>query len=118
VRRESSLPWARDEALDLYRELERESNEAGWLLAMYGSVLTAEEGRDLDLIAVARRPSASTQWLRSAVERRLGPVDEVDRYRSVVDGSLAVCWRSKSGRIIDVKFVAGDPQVDYALRQP
>lgn len=79
-----------EQALVRYRLLLPVAERSGYLLSIYGSVLTGQ-GRDLDLIAVPFRERVSPDTLVRLISESVGE-SWVQRYDSVL-GRLSCVWK-------------------------
>lgn len=57
----ATTTWTIDQARQLADHIDRRVRPLGYLVALYGSVLTQGQGRDLDLLLVPWRPNTDPQ---------------------------------------------------------
>lgn len=89
--------WTLAQATEFVREHEPWFRREGWLLSIYGSVLSGA-GRDLDLIAVNWRPDATPP---SHMALQLGmPIQEPETSLMGARCFLVGC----GGRLVDLQF--------------
>jgi hypothetical protein len=94
--------WTLDDAKQCWAVLDRVAHQAGYLLAIYGSVLRGW-GTDLDLLAVPWRPSASDpETLLELMAAAVEGTPDGPTYEGSMD-TRAVVIQLRNGRLIDVQ---------------
>lgn len=103
-----------NEARGIITRLKPKVEPLGYLIALYGSLLTSRtgEGNDIDLLFVPWREGVSAQACLSVIEIELKP-KKVARGKSLMT-ELTVLIELEGGVFIDLQFrAAPDPNVEY-----
>lgn len=97
----SERPATIEAAQLLCQQLNATAHHAGYMVALYGSVLTNGRGRDIDLLAVPWRYGASEQLLLDAF-RALGCIECGSRYHGAM-GTASTLLRTPDGLLVDLQ---------------
>lgn len=94
--------WTLDKAQHVMRGIELAAQRTGYYAAMYGSVLTHGEGRDLDIVMVPWRHSCSYESALTGILSLYGG-HIVDSYIGAMDTrSYVIMLRDKY--LLDIQF--------------
>lgn len=95
-------PWDIGAAVAQFALMAETAEAHGYLLAVYGSVVKAGVGRDLDLLAVPKIVGAYPAGLIRAFVMRCG-MTEIGPLEDGV-AALSAILRSRDGRIVDLQI--------------
>lgn len=109
------MKWTLQEALPVIKKITEEMNRHGYMVALYGSVLTKGEGRDLDLQFIPKRHkheiTASCVWIFARLTA-LFDADFSKQNNKIYSGLLGTKSNTillPDGRIIDIVI---QPSID------
>jgi hypothetical protein len=107
----STHPATLNDALAFVRGFTRLASSHGYMLAIYGSTVLSEAGRDVDVIAVPWRPHASPSAFVAALLSDGGFVQIGEVYRGAMETySVNLVRRHEKHPVIDLQIreVAGN----------
>ncbi len=105
--RDSYTPWLFRDALEFVEAAQLPAAQHGFVVAMYGSVLTGGRGQDLDLLAVAGPNGGLSPHLIFAQLGYLSGIREVLVAGIVAGETCGFVWVDDRGRLIDLSVVRG-----------
>ena len=90
------------EAKEILLDIDRDFRFYGWILCLYGSVLSGR-GRDIDLLAVPWRPMADVEAACRSLMNRQKATQVGLEYRGLM-GTRSFLFLTEDGLILDVQF--------------
>jgi hypothetical protein len=100
---EFRYPWRLHEAAAIAAGLRFDCQRSGWLLAIYGSVLSGG-GRDLDLMAVPWRPNPCPPHMMLEMMARALNAERLGDIYTGLMGTRSQLLRMNNGLLIDIQF--------------
>lgn len=98
---QSKAGWTIAEAQSVIGELTEIASRNGYLIALYGSVLTKGQGRDLDFLLVPKRPMDNPLYVIVDISEQLdAPIR--DSYEGLA-GTYSAALELRDGRILDLQ---------------